>query len=209
MSARRERLIAEFLSAVSHDLRTPLAVIVGYAELIANRDDEATRREGSERILQAAERLAGGVENVVTLFETGAALGSGTVRPLRAEPSDDQVRRVLCADDDQALRDLLEITFPAPAFGIVETADADEALDLARADRPDLVLIGWTPAGADVLRGLRAHDDTIPVIVLADEDDGASRREAQGLGASACLRKPCSPLELLATAELLLADRSD
>jgi CheY-like chemotaxis protein len=204
VTSRQQRLIAEFLSAVSHDLRTPLAVIVGYAELIASRDDEATRREGSERILEAAERLAGGIENVVTLFETGAALGAGTIRPLRPDPSDGRVRQVLCADEDQALRELLAITFPETAFGIAETTRADEALALAKADRPDLVLLGWRLGGADVLRELKAHDGTIPVIVVAEESDGEGRREAQRLGADAWLTKPCSPLELFATAEHLL-----
>lgn len=44
-------------SALAHDLKTPLSVIVGYAELLRARDDETTRREAPERILEAAERL--------------------------------------------------------------------------------------------------------------------------------------------------------
>lgn len=45
------------LSALAHELKTPLAVIVGFAELLANRDDERTRLEGTKRISEACGRL--------------------------------------------------------------------------------------------------------------------------------------------------------
>lgn len=58
MSARLSPDDREALwSALAHDLKTPLSVIVGYAELLRARDDEATRREAAERILEAAEQL--------------------------------------------------------------------------------------------------------------------------------------------------------
>ena len=42
-----------------HELRTPLSVIVGYAELLVARGDEPElRREASARILEAAEQLS-------------------------------------------------------------------------------------------------------------------------------------------------------
>jgi signal transduction histidine kinase len=44
---------------VFHELRTPLAVIVGYAELLVARGDEPElRSEAAERILEAAKRLS-------------------------------------------------------------------------------------------------------------------------------------------------------
>jgi len=44
---------------IFHELRTPLSVIVGYAELLVARGDEpALRREAAERILEAAARLS-------------------------------------------------------------------------------------------------------------------------------------------------------
>jgi signal transduction histidine kinase len=47
------------LSALAHELKTPLAVIVGFAELLSARDDEATRLEAAKRITEACERLSG------------------------------------------------------------------------------------------------------------------------------------------------------
>jgi signal transduction histidine kinase len=40
----------ELLAVVSHELNTPLTVITGYAELLAVRDDDHTRREAATRI---------------------------------------------------------------------------------------------------------------------------------------------------------------
>jgi signal transduction histidine kinase len=43
---------------LSHDLRNPLAMISGYAELLLIRRDEAVRVEAAEAILEAASRLS-------------------------------------------------------------------------------------------------------------------------------------------------------
>lgn len=49
---------SELRAQLAHDLKTPLAVIIGYGELLGTRDDEATRLEASRMIVQAAERLS-------------------------------------------------------------------------------------------------------------------------------------------------------
>ena len=66
----RERL----LSALSHELRSPLAVISGYAELLHARSDEETRREAPVRIQAAAERLADVIDDLLVVL----AVASGS-----------------------------------------------------------------------------------------------------------------------------------
>ncbi len=55
----------EILSAVAHDLRTPISVIVGYAELIERRTEEPKTREAAGNILEAADRLRSAVDRLL------------------------------------------------------------------------------------------------------------------------------------------------
>jgi len=70
-----EQMRSSLLSSVSHDLRTPLAVVTGAAStLLENSVDSATRHELTETILQEAERLNLLVRNLLdmTRLEAGA-----------------------------------------------------------------------------------------------------------------------------------------
>jgi two-component system sensor histidine kinase KdpD len=70
-----ERLRSSLLSAVSHDLRTPLAVIAGSSSSLQQKDlDEVTRQELLQTIVDESHRLARLVENLlnITRFESGA-----------------------------------------------------------------------------------------------------------------------------------------
>ena len=55
----------EQLSSLAHELKTPLAVIAGFAELLAVRDDEQTRREATAQIMVATERLANALDDLL------------------------------------------------------------------------------------------------------------------------------------------------
>ena len=82
-SARREveaeQLRSSLLSSVSHDLRTPLAVITGAAGTLVDNQpnvDEASRRELLQTILDEAERLSRLIRNLLdmTRLESGAVI---------------------------------------------------------------------------------------------------------------------------------------
>jgi len=53
------------LSTLSHELKTPLAVIVGFAELLSARDDDRTRLEAAKRITEASERLRDALDDLL------------------------------------------------------------------------------------------------------------------------------------------------
>jgi signal transduction histidine kinase len=55
----------EQLSSLAHELKTPLAVIAGFAELLAVREDERTRREGTAQIIEASRRLASALDDLL------------------------------------------------------------------------------------------------------------------------------------------------
>jgi two-component system nitrogen regulation sensor histidine kinase GlnL len=55
----------EALSALAHELRTPISVIVGYAELIEKRSTEDATREAAGLILEAADRLRSAIDGLL------------------------------------------------------------------------------------------------------------------------------------------------
>lgn len=61
---------------MGHELKTPIAVIAGYAELIGARDDERTRLDASTQIHAAAERLTGAVDDLLQSIERDPALAA-------------------------------------------------------------------------------------------------------------------------------------
>lgn len=90
-----ERMKTEFLSHVGHELRTPLAGILGHSEILIRRQlppDKA--RISQEEILKSGRRL----ERVVEMLEFFASAGAGRVR-LRREPL--KVREIVDAAVDR------------------------------------------------------------------------------------------------------------
>jgi two-component system phosphate regulon response regulator PhoB len=176
-------------------LKTPLVVIVGYAELLAGGGNEEFRAAAAEEILAAARQLDRALDSLL-----------GVQHPPDPGPARNGSARILLVDDDVFVRRLLRRTLPAQEFEIAEASDGEIALDLIEAQRPELVLLDWqmpaTP-GSAVLARLQERHPGLGVVVLST--DGTQRAEAMRLGAKAFLTKPFSPLGLLETIESLLA----
>lgn len=181
--------IDERRSAFAHELRNPLAVISGYAELLRLRDDERTRREASERILEAVDQLS-------------RALDSALDRLLpRDRPQPGAVRRIALVDDEEPLRTLLRATLLPSEYEVMEARSGEDALTLFSREPPDLVVLDWNlpgRSGAEVLRELKSSRSDLPVIVLTAD------QRADAAAADAFLLKPFSPIELLDLIERLL-----
>jgi two-component system, OmpR family, KDP operon response regulator KdpE len=108
--------------------------------------------------------------------------------------------RVLLVDDDATLRQTLGIGLRAAGHEVLIAADGRTALDAARDDRPDIVLLDLglpDLSGFDVLRRLRAWS-TVPVVVLSARAESSEKVEALDLGADDYVTKPFGMEELLA-----------
>jgi ribonuclease P protein subunit RPR2 len=115
---------------------------------------------------------------------------------------------VLVIDDDPGLRTLLRTTLEAIELDVEEAENAAHAWSSLAARLPDLVVLDVGLPGTDGLsfcRELKRDPRTaaIPVVILTGSDAGTSQAAREAL-AEGFLRKPFSPLELLAVAERLL-----
>jgi response regulator RpfG family c-di-GMP phosphodiesterase len=113
----------------------------------------------------------------------------------------------LLVDDDPALRTLLRATFEVADVAVVEAENAEVARRQIRAARPDVILLDVNMPGTTglelcaELKNAPATRD-VPIILLTGADRGTTTA-AKKAGADAIVRKPFSPLELLAVAERL------
>ncbi|MEZ4600333.1 MAG: PAS domain S-box protein [Syntrophotaleaceae bacterium] len=84
---RLERLKDDVLSAVSHEMRTPLTAILGYTEFMLNHDlDPGAGLQYLDIIRQQSERLRELIENHLNLQQLRAGFGIGLVRPVEVKP---------------------------------------------------------------------------------------------------------------------------
>jgi response regulator RpfG family c-di-GMP phosphodiesterase len=113
--------------------------------------------------------------------------------------------RILLVDDEPALRELLRATFEGADVTVDEAASGDEAQARIRSRRPDVIVLDLRMpgmSGAELCALLKSDERTkeIPIVLLTGADVDEARR-AQRAGASALVRKPFSPLDLLAVVE--------
>jgi signal transduction histidine kinase len=118
---------------------------------------------------------------------------------------------ILIVDDHQQNRDLLTAVLGAAGYQLLEASDGAEALELARARRPDLViadLIMPTMDGFAMVRALRA-DPALAQTRVIFFSATYLEREAQALarasGVEQILAKPATSAEILAAVALALA----
>ncbi|MFN2464969.1 MAG: response regulator [Candidatus Dormibacteria bacterium] len=114
--------------------------------------------------------------------------------------------RVLVVDDDAAIASSLRRALLYEGYAVTVAADGDTALDRARSDSPDLVILDVMLPGMDgieVCRRIRAEDD-VPVLMLTARDATADRVTGLDSGADDYLVKPFAYEELLARVRALL-----
>jgi DNA-binding response OmpR family regulator len=119
--------------------------------------------------------------------------------------------KVMFVNDEPDLGTLVQMVLEDHGHAVVMTTDGERALDIARREQPDLVILDWVlgrMTGDEVLRWLRDDPATarIPVLLASAMVDLHDR--ARRLGADAVLEKPYSTEELHSAVERVLALRS-
>jgi DNA-binding response OmpR family regulator len=114
---------------------------------------------------------------------------------------------VLIVDDDYAITSMLRRLFSLEGFRVQTASNGDEALECARKQKPDLVLLDYnlpTRNGLEVLRDLKNLYAEIKVIITTGTDDETLEHEARRSGAD-FLSKPLAVHELKARAHDLVS----
>ncbi len=116
---------------------------------------------------------------------------------------------LLLVEDDMALAELVSYHFDKSSFRVSQTPDGEEALLLAREERPDIILLDWmieNLSGIEVCRRLRRDNDTanIPIIMMSARGEEEDRVRGLDIGADDYVTKPFSPRELIARVNAVL-----
>lgn len=109
--------------------------------------------------------------------------------------------KILICDDEEVLRALVRASLEREDYDVVEAGDGHEAVAVALAERPQLVLLDMMMpgrTGVEVLEQLRAEPAVCatPVIMLTARTQENDRAAANEAGATVFLPKPFSPAEL-------------
>ena len=120
---------------------------------------------------------------------------------------------LLIVEDEEALVILLRYNLEREGYEVSVAMDGDDAIFMAEAVEPDLILLDWMlpgRSGLTICREIRNHQKLKKTPIIMVTARGEERDMVQGLknGADDYIRKPFSPTELLARVEAVLR-RSD
>jgi|YelNatPaOPRAMG01_1025707.scaffolds.fasta_scaffold12126_3 two-component system response regulator MprA len=114
--------------------------------------------------------------------------------------------RILIIEDDEAVLKILKRVLAYDGYQVDTALDGQSGLNLARDQRPDLVILDWMLPGMDgleVCRRLRAGGNA-PILMLTAKDTIQDRVQGLDAGADDYLVKPPDMDELLARVRALL-----
>ncbi|WP_018703473.1 response regulator transcription factor [Anaeromusa acidaminophila] len=114
--------------------------------------------------------------------------------------------KILIADDDKQIRQLLALYFEKEGFAVVEAADGTEALRFYEEQKPQLLLLDVMMPGQDgleVCRRVRRVSE-VPVILLTAKGEDEDRINGLDLGADDYITKPFNPREVVARVKAVL-----
>jgi DNA-binding response OmpR family regulator len=114
--------------------------------------------------------------------------------------------QILVVEDDLTLLETLEYNLASEGYEVITAADGLMALEMARAEEPDLIVLDlMLPRldGFEVCRILR-RETSVPILMLTARADEVDRVVGLEVGADDYLTKPFSMRELLARVKALL-----
>jgi DNA-binding response OmpR family regulator len=192
-------LDAPTLSKLRHDLRDPLGAVLGFTELLIERQDPGNRATlGTLQHIESAARrmlsILGGpvVPSIAPVLEEV---------PTGALP-DPRCGTLLVIDDEPGWRSMLAAVFEAKGYCVLQASDGIEGERILHREKVDAVLLDMSmPAmsGLDVLEKLRAQwqPNELPVVIVTGQADQRTIVAALDRGANDYVTKGVTDVSVI------------
>lgn len=121
--------------------------------------------------------------------------------------------KILVVDDEIYIVHILDFSLGMEGYEVVTALDGEQALDMARAEKPDLIVLDiMMPKldGYETCKRLKADDVTkaIPVILLSAKGRNVDQKVGFEVGADDYITKPFSPRKLVERINAILGQGS-
>jgi len=115
-------------------------------------------------------------------------------------------KTILIVEDEESILNIARVYLEQENFSVIWADNGPDALDMARSQRPDLIILDLNLPGMDgmeVAARLRQESD-VYILMLTARTEEADRVAGLRIGADDYLTKPFSPRELVARVEAIL-----
>ena len=121
--------------------------------------------------------------------------------------------KILIVDDEEPIRELIKYNVEKNAYTSLTAKDGKKALDLARSEHPDLLILDLMlpdMSGLDICRIIKNDSTTcsIPIIMVTAKTEDSDIVTGLELGADDYVTKPFSPRVLIARIQSVLRRKS-
>ncbi|MEE4246634.1 MAG: response regulator [Kangiellaceae bacterium] len=112
--------------------------------------------------------------------------------------------KILAVDDSSSMRQMVSFTLKSAGYDVSEASDGQEALNLAKSGKFDVVISDVNMPvmdGITLVKNLRQLPDYkfTPILMLTTESAGDKKMEGKQAGATGWIVKPFNPEQLVAT----------
>ena len=117
---------------------------------------------------------------------------------------------IMAVDDSASMRQMVSFTLQSVGYEVLEAANGEEALKLAKSKKFNLVIADLNMPhmdGVSLVKSLRNLTDYkfTPILILTTESQDLKRQEGKAAGATGWIVKPFNPEQLLSVVKKVLA----
>jgi CheY-like chemotaxis protein len=121
------------------------------------------------------------------------------------------MKKILIVDDQLEVRELVQVTLEIGDYQILSAENGQQALEIAQAEHPDIILLDIMMPGSDIdgieaCRRLKADPATadITIVMLSAKGQEIDIESGKTAGADDYFTKPFSPIALIEKVEAVI-----